>query len=227
MPESRGRCTGLPGDVGEVVAALRRGEAAVLPTDTVYGLAVSPLHAESPQLLYQIKGRPSDKPVAWLVGAREDLDAYGADVPEWARRLAGAFWPGALTLVVKAAPAVPAAYRSAEGTIGLRMPDAPLVREVARRLGGPLATTSANLSGDPAPHRFRDVDARLLSRVAAALDDGGQGSGIASTVVDCTGPALRILREGAITAGQIGRLLDSPQASGLRASGAREEGNIA
>jgi tRNA threonylcarbamoyl adenosine modification protein (Sua5/YciO/YrdC/YwlC family) len=190
-----------------VAAALSEGEPAVVPTDTLFGIAVSPLHAPSPGILYQIKGRPSDKPVAWLVASADALDAYGRDVPAYARCLADAFWPGALTLIVKAGEAVPPAYRSTSGTIGLRMPDDALTRSLADKLGCPLAVTSANISGQPDPCRFDDIDARILSQVAAAIDDERRKSGIGSTVLDCTGFAPRILREGAVTAGDIAAAL--------------------
>lgn len=187
-------------EVGQVLAALRAGEAAIIPTDTVYGLAVAPAFAPGPQRLFELKGRPDGKPVAWLVSAPECLGQYGCDVPEWAWHLARRFWPGALTLVVKASPTVPPAFCSQEGTIGLRMPDDALTLEIIGNLGGALATTSANPSGKPAPHRFSEIDAALLASVPAVIDGGERGSGTASTVVDCTGPEPRILREGALAA---------------------------
>jgi L-threonylcarbamoyladenylate synthase len=196
-----------PATFEAVATALSQGLPAVVPTDTLFGIAVSPLHAPSPAILYRIKGRPSDKPVAWLVASADALDAYGRDVPAYARRLADAFWPGALTLIVCAGEAVPPAYRSAAGTIGLRMPDDALTRSLAERLGCPLAVTSANISGQPDPRRFEDIDSRVFSQVAAAIDDERSKSGVGSTVLDCTGPAPRILREGAVTAGDIAATL--------------------
>lgn len=187
----------------EVVAALRAGRSVIVPTDTLFGVAVSPLHAPSPAILYEIKGRPSDKPVAWLVAHAADLGIYGKDVPEYAQRLAVAFWPGALTIIVKASDAVPPMYRSKAGTIGLRMPDDALVRAIADEVGCPLAVTSANVSGGPDPMRFADIDSRILGSVAAAVDDERPKSGIGSTVVECVGAAPRILREGGITRTQI------------------------
>ena len=186
-------------DFGAVVAALRAGKPAIVPTDTLYGLAVSPLHAPSPQVLYEIKGRPSSKPVAWLVRDAADLDIFGADVPAYVKSLAQAFWPGALTIIVRASDAVPSAYRSEAGTIGLRMPDDALTCAIAQEVGCPLAVTSANPSGCPDPHRFADIDPRIFDKVAAAIDDSRQKSGIGSTVVDCTMPTPRILRQGSIT----------------------------
>lgn len=187
----------------QAVDALQRGEAVVLPTDTVFGLAVAPRFAQSPDTLYQLKGRSADKPIAWLVDGVEDLDNYGTQVPAYARRLARRYWPGPLTLVVAAGENVPPAYRSQEGTIGLRLPDDYLAREIIQRADSPLATTSANPSGAEAPHRLDDVDADLRNKVAVALDDAQGKSGTPSTVVDCTQAYPKVLREGAVTAGQV------------------------
>ena len=197
----------MPGPFGagfdDAVAALRGGGAAIIPTDTVFGLAISPYHAPGPEMLFLLKGRPSDKPVAWLLADADGLDEYGQDVPEYAHCLAKRHWPGALTLVVRASAAVPRAFQSQDGTIGLRVPDDLVARALAREAGGALAVTSANPSGRPAPHRFLDIDPMLIAQVGAAIDDGTRKSGVASTVVDCTGRAPRILREGDIGQGDI------------------------
>lgn len=194
-------------DFDAVVGALLEGLPVVVPTDTLFGIAVSPLHAPEPSILYRIKGRPSDKPVAWLVPRAADLDVYGRDVPDYARTLVEAFWPGALTVIVKASAEVPEPYRSAAGTIGLRMPDDVLTRVLADEAGCPLAVTSANVSGGPDPRRFVDIDPVIMAQVAAAIDDDREKSGVGSTVLDCTGPAPRILREGTITQAAIDAVL--------------------
>ena len=139
------------------------------------------------------------KPVAWLVGDASDLERYGREVPDVACALARAHWPGPLTLVVKASQAVPPAFRSAEGTIGLRMPDSETALALVRAAGGPVATTSANLSGGPAPRTFEELDPALVAAAAAAVRDDARKSGVASTVVDCTGEGPVVLREGALT----------------------------
>lgn len=184
-------------------AALRRGDAVILPTDTVFGLAVAPRYADTPAVLYRLKGRPSSKPVAWLVGGVRHLEEFGRDVPAYARLLAQRYWPGPLTLIVRAAACVPQAFASAAGTIGLRMPDDPLVLRIIAQTASPLACTSANLSGDPAPMRFEDIDPALASRVSVALDDAQQKSGLPSTVVDCTGARPQVVRQGAVTDRQV------------------------
>lgn len=189
----------------EAVAALKRGEAVIFPTETVYGLGVSVEAAASPEALYDLKERDRGKPVSWLVGGADDLDRYGAHVPDLARRLARAYWPGPLTLIVEAGDAVPAAFRSAAGSIGLRMPDNDTALELIAAVGCPLATTSANISGLQAPGAFDALDPVLAACVGVVVPDDTDDdkSGVASTVLDCTVNPPRILREGAVTEADI------------------------
>lgn len=217
--------------LAEAEDCLSRGEAVVLPTDTVYGVGVAVEAAPGPQQLFEAKHRPADKPVAWLVASLDDLERYGAAVPGYARRLAEAFWPGALTLVVRASAAVPRAFQSQAGTIGLRMPASPEALALIRAARCPLAVTSANPSGAPAPVRFEDLNPVLVEATAgvfvpepadkaqrsegmspgrlvgipaapAAHDCATDAAGspeAASTVLDCTADAPRLLRAGALS----------------------------
>lgn len=214
---------------------LRAGRPAIFPTDTVCGVGVSVLHAQMPAALYELKRRPAKKPIAWLVGGVDDLQHYGEGVPEYALALAQEFWPGALTLVVYARAAVPQAYLCGgtvvnnsganAKTLGLRCPASPAVLQLIEKVGGPLCTTSANFSGDPAPTSVQDLDpafARDMCVLGAHGAEGRKGgepsafntaatpsppSGTSSTVIDCTGAAPKILREGSITKEQIMRLI--------------------
>ncbi|WP_172136354.1 L-threonylcarbamoyladenylate synthase [Adlercreutzia sp. ZJ473] len=188
-----------PATAAEAVAALERGEAVIFPTDTVYGVGVSVRHAESPEKLYQLKQRDARKPVAWLVGSAGDLARFGEDVPALASALARAFWPGPLTLIVRASESVPRAFCSAAGTVGLRMPDSATALGLLRLVGAPLATTSANPSGAPAPRCFADVDAAFAAQVGCVVVDDAPRSGVASTILDCTGDHPLLVREGGIT----------------------------
>lgn len=213
----------------EATRALAVGNAVIFPTDTVFGLGVSVSAAPGPQLLYDLKHRDAGKPVAWLVEGPEALDVYGRDVPAYARRLAETFWPGGLTLVVRASDAVPAAFQSPAGTIGLRMPANEAALGLIRAAGCPLAVTSANLSGAADTARAEDLDRALVGRTAGLYLPGGVAAagiasgcaeatpsasarfaagdrlvpppapGTASTVLDCTGEAPRVLRAGALT----------------------------
>lgn len=186
------------GSYAKAVACLKEGLPVVFPTDTVYGIGVSVQHAKSPQALYDVKRRDVGKPVAWLVGSPEALDEFGVNVPESVWELVRAHWPGALTVIVKASEAVPAAFQSQEGTIGLRMPDSSVALSLIEAVGGPLATSSANLSGGLDPTSFGEVDAELLRAVPAAIDDTCPASGVASTVVDCSQGTVKVLRQGAV-----------------------------
>jgi len=213
----------------EATRALAVGNAVIFPTDTVFGLGVSVSAAPGPQLLYDLKHRDAGKPVAWLVEGPEALDVYGRGVPAYARRLAETFWPGGLTLVVRASDAVPAAFQSPAGTIGLRMPASEAALGLIRAAGCPLAVTSANLSGAADTARAEDLDRALVARTAGLYLPGGvaaagiasgcaeatpsvsarfaagdrlvppPASGTASAVLDCTGEAPRVLRAGALT----------------------------
>lgn len=189
----------------ETVDALRSGNPAVYPTETVYGLGVAVAFAENPSVLYEIKQREQRKPIAWLVSDASDLDHYGKHVPEFARVLARTFWPGPLTLIVSASDEVSAAFRSNEGTIGLRMPNNEKALELISAVGCPLATTSANISGLKAPKTFGNLSEDVCRQVSAVLrdDDDANKSGVASTVLDCTGDHPVMVREGAISISDI------------------------
>lgn len=183
----------------KAVAALTAGKPVVFPTDTVYGVGVAIGLAPSPAAIYEVKRRDPEKAIPWLVGNPGALSLYGKDVPEYAKAAAEEYWPGPLTLIVKAANNVPAAFRGPDGTIALRMPNNPSALELIERVHFPLATSSANFQGETPPRSFDDVNPELLALVPASVDDWNPRSGVSSTVVDCTGDTPRILREGAIS----------------------------
>lgn len=170
----------------EAARALAAGNAVVFPTDTVFGLGVSVSAAPGPQLLYDLKHRDAGKPVAWLVEGPEALDVYGRDVPAYARHLAETFWPGGLTLVVRASDAVPAAFQSPAGTIGLRMPASEAALGLIHSAGCPLAVTSANLSGAADTARAEDLDRALVARTAGLYlpDDAAAAADLPSDAVE-------------------------------------------
>ncbi len=190
---------------------MRAGEPAVFPTDTVVGVGVSVLHAQTPDALYKLKHRLADKPIAWLIGGVCDLQLYGENLPSYVFALAEKFWPGALTLVVSASAKVPKAFLCARNkTIGLRCPNSNIVLSLIEEIDGPLCVTSANYSGKPAPMNMADLD-KTFAKNIPVLDvqinnselKSNSSSGIASTVVDCTGENPVVLREGSITKQQI------------------------
>ncbi|MCL4078765.1 L-threonylcarbamoyladenylate synthase [Coriobacteriia bacterium Es71-Z0120] len=189
--------------VNLAATVLREGGIVVFPTETVYGIGASASSCIGPQEIIDIKMRPKSKPLPWLVEDASALDTYGVDVPEYARRLARAFWPGALTIVVKAAPVVAPEFRDERGTVALRCPDHELVQELIRATGAAIIATSANTSGRPPAASFEELEERIVAAADLTLDGGETEHGVASTVVDCTGPEPVVVREGAIPAEQV------------------------
>ncbi len=186
---------------------LRDGGILVFPTETVYGLGALADSKFGPHEIFEVKVRPSDLPIPLLVETEDALDTWGVDVPEYAHKLAQAFWPGAITLVVKASKKVPKDFRAPNGTIGLRSPKHEVVMELIQAAGGPIFATSANTHGNPAPGSFEEIEPRIIAHADLALDSGETEHQQASTVVDCTGAEPVILRQGAITAEQIAEVL--------------------
>lgn len=182
----------------DVLSALKRGEAVLVATDTVYGLGALP-GTRGYESIFQLKDRPRQQALPWLVASEAALERYGIDVPDHARRLAAMFWPGALTLVVRASEeALALGGATADSTIALRCPDDAELLALLEALDGPLACTSVNVHGEPSAQRRDDVPQSM--RVLAGFDDLEDLSGpqLASTIVDCTGPYPKILRDGPI-----------------------------
>jgi len=182
---------------------LRDGGIVVFPTETVYGIGASATSCFGPQEIIDIKMRPKNKPLPWLVEDEAALDKYGVDVPDYAHRLAAGFWPGALTIVVKAADIVAPEFRDDRGTVALRCPDHELVQGLIRASGAAIVTTSANTSGQPAAGAFDELEDRIIAAADLTLDGGETPHRMASTVVDCTGPEPIVTREGPIATAEI------------------------
>ena len=194
--------------LGRAAGVLRADGVLVMPTDSVYGIGCAATPGNpARERVFRIKERPADMTLPWLIADTVDLARYGDDVPAWALALTAALWPGALTLVVHASAHVPAEYqRQDTHTIALRMPDSELVRELARRVRRPLAVTSANTHGAAPAATGASVEQRLVDMADLTLDAGPAPIAIPSTIVDCTGAAPRILREGAIPTDDILRV---------------------
>lgn len=184
---------------------LRNNGVVAFPTDTVYGVGALVHRAEAVERLYSVKGRATDKAIAVLVAQASDLGAIAAELSPAAQSLAEAFWPGPLTLVVPKHPGLPEAVSSMP-TVGVRLPDHPVTRRLLE-LTGPLAVTSANRSGEPNTLTAQAVLAQLDGRLELIVDGGRVSGGVPSTVVDCTGPALRVLRAGPISEADLRRAL--------------------
>jgi L-threonylcarbamoyladenylate synthase len=174
---------------------------AAFPTDTVYGLAADAFNDAAIQQLFEAKGRDFNKAIAVLVGDLKQVFLLTEELPDAATTLINHFWPGGLTLIVTKRPNLPPSL-SPTPTIGIRMPDHPLALMLLQKFG-PLATTSANLTGGKNPQTADDVLEQLDGRIPLILDGGACKGGIPSTIVDCTRNPIAILRYGAIEEGAI------------------------
>ena len=190
-----------PLSLKRALEALGKGGLVAFPTDTVYGVGALAFDRKAVESIYAAKDRPGEKAIPILIGDVEDLKKVCPGLPELALKLAGRFWPGPLTLVVPKHPELPEAV-SASGTVGVRMPDHPVARALLR-LAGPMAGTSANISGRPSPTDAKEVFNQLGGRVALIIDGGKTPGGVPSTVVDCVGAEPKILRVGPIPEAQI------------------------
>ncbi len=194
-----------PENLAHAVEILRAGGLVAIPTDTVYGVGSLAFEGKAVESIYAAKDRPEEKAIPVLIADPADLAKVAAFVPEPARRLADRFWPGPLTLVVPMHAALPAAV-SSTGTVGVRIPDHELARSLLH-LAGPMAVTSANISGAESPTDAREVLRQLKGRIVLILDGGQTPGGVPSTVVDCTGAEVNILREGPLKEAEIRQFL--------------------
>ncbi|MFQ5878951.1 MAG: L-threonylcarbamoyladenylate synthase [Dehalococcoidia bacterium] len=192
-----------PSCVAEAVAVLRQGGLVCLPTDTVYGLAAAAGTDDAEARLYDVQGRALDKPLPVFLADAAEMAVVCAQVPPLALRLAEAFWPGGLTLVLRRATTFRSLALAGGDTVAVRVPDLPLVLAVVRGLGEPMTGTSANLSGQPSPV----TAAAARGQVGQAVDlfiDGGDCGGVESTVVDLTGEKpLAVVRRGAVAVAEL------------------------
>lgn len=198
------RCSGDICRAGEI---LRRGGLVAIPTETVYGLAANALDSDAVKRIYQAKGRPSDNPLIVHISDVSQLAPLVREVSEAAKRLAAAFWPGPLTIILPKSDLVPSATSGGLDTVAVRCPSHPTARAVIDAAGVPLAAPSANLSGKPSPTTFRHVQEDLTGRVDALLDGGDCTVGVESTVLTLAQDVPRILRPGGITLTQLRSVL--------------------
>lgn len=193
----------------KVVGVLASGGLVILPTETVYGLGCKCSAVGAIERLFEIKKRPMGKPFALLASSLSQAEPLALDLPEQSKILALHFFPGPLTLIVPAKVGqVPDALMGPSNTLGIRVPDEPYLLSVIEAVGEPLAATSANFSGASAPEKFAQIDPKLLEMVDLALDGGTTRFRVESTVVDCTKVPPEVLREGAILASEIRKVLE-------------------
>jgi L-threonylcarbamoyladenylate synthase len=207
--------TPLPADRIEAAAErLRAGGLVAFPTETVFGLGADASNPDAVARIYAVKGRPSDHPVIVHIAGPADLSRWAAEVPEYAAALVDRFWPGPLTIVVPRAAGVPSVVTGGAPTIALRCPDHETARSLLTAFGGGIAAPSANRFGRVSPTTTRHVLDELGDALDPARDavlDGAPAQvGVESTIVDCTGPAPRLLRPGGISAADIEHVTGLP-----------------
>ena len=220
-------------NVTRAVAWLRASEIIGLPTETVYGLAADASNAEAVAKIYAAKGRPVDHPLIVHVASADAARAWAATWPEAAEKLAAAFWPGPMTLIVKRASHVLDAVTGGQDTVGLRVPSHAVAQAVMREFGGGLAAPSANQFGQVSATTAEHVAAEFPNLLLFILDGGACDVGVESTIVDVSGDTVRILRPGRVRANEIEKALgvvlanvanvagdtsDAPRVSGTLAS---------
>ncbi|MHA7649506.1 L-threonylcarbamoyladenylate synthase [Mycobacterium sp. ML4] len=206
--DSAQRARGITAAVG----ALKAGRLVVMPTDTVYGIGADAFDRTAVDALLAAKGRGRDMPVGVLVGSWHTIEGLVYGMPDGARELIRAFWPGALSLVVLQAPSLQWDLGDAHGTVMLRMPLHPVAIELLREVG-PMAVSSANVSGQPAAVDAEEAQRQLGALVDVYLDAGPSAEQAASTIVDLSGNTPRILREGPVSTVRIAEVLGVDAAS--------------
>ncbi len=184
--------------VAQAAALLRRGEVVALPTETVYGLAANALDPAAVARIYEVKGRPAHNPIIVHVSDLAMAKRCVNHWPDLAERLAAAFWPGPLTLVLPRSNLIPDLVTAGGSTVGLRWPSHPLMQAVIRACGFPLAAPSANRSNEISPTNAEHVRRSLGDRIPLIVEGGQSQVGIESTVLDLSGPVPRVLRPGMI-----------------------------
>jgi L-threonylcarbamoyladenylate synthase len=185
---------------------LHAGELVAFPTETVYGLGADAANREAVAKIFAAKGRPPDHPVIVHLASAAQVGQWAREFPEPARRLAAAFWPGPLTLVLARRAGVPDEVTGGQDTVALRVPSHPVARALLERFGGGIAAPSANRYGRVSPTQAAHVRDELGARVALVLDGGECDVGLESTIVSCVGDRPVLLRPGHITRAQIERV---------------------
>lgn len=200
-------------ELERALQVLKSGGIVAFATDTVYGLGSLAFNNSAIESIYAAKDRPIEKAIPILIGDLSGLDQIADDIPDMALRFASHFWPGPLTCILPKKPILPAAI-SATHTVAVRIPDHPDARALLRA-AGPMAVTSANISGQPSPSTALEVYDQLKGRIPLILDGGKTQGGIPSTLVDCTGETPAILREGPISLSELMAVfLSSPKSTG-------------
>ena len=196
-----------PESIEEAAQLIRDGELVGMPTETVYGLGANALDETAVRKIFAAKGRPADNPLIVHVSCLDEITPLVKCIPESAKRLMEAFWPGPMTLILPKSDAIPSVVSAGLDTVGIRLPSSEAARALIRAAGRPIAAPSANRSGRPSPttaqHVFEDMD----GRIPLILDGGASEVGVESSVIDATGEVPVILRPGGITPEMVAKVL--------------------
>ncbi len=213
-------------ELARAAALLRAGELVAFPTETVYGLGADARNPRAIARIFAAKGRPVDHPLIVHLPGVGHLERWAVDVPGVAGRLAAAFWPGPLTLILKRHPGVPDAVTGGQDTVGLRVPRHPLALQLLREFDGGVAAPSANRFGRVSPTTAAHVREELGDAVAMIVDGGPCAVGIESTILDLSAGEPRILRPGMLDAAALGAVLGRPPEFGAMPDGPRVSGSL-
>jgi L-threonylcarbamoyladenylate synthase len=184
--------------IEEAARIIRAGGIVALPTDTLYGLAVDPFRADAVARVFAVKGRPVERPLPLIAGDLAQVERAIAPLPPMGLALARAFWPGPLTLLLDAPPTLAPDVTAGTGRVGVRVPAQPVARALCHACATPLTATSANISGEPPSDDPNEIERTIGARIDVLLDAGHTAGGPPSTIVDVTGTAPRLVREGAV-----------------------------
>ena len=192
-----------PEIIAEAATIIKNGGVVVFPTRCLYGLGADALDADAVGKVFKIKQRPAENPVLVLIHARRQLDSLVTNISPAAAAIMEVFWPGRVTLVFEAGPALPDGLTAHTGKIGVRLVGHPVAAALVSQVGRPITGTSANVSGRPGCHQAENLDPAIAEQVDLILDAGILKGGVGSTVVDVTEERPKILREGQVTADDI------------------------
>lgn len=187
----------------EAAEIIKNGGLVAVPTETVYGLCANGLDNNAVRKIFEVKGRDEKKPLALMISGAEDIEKYAVDVPDAAYILADKFWPGPLTIVLKARKHIPESVRASSPTIGLRCPDNKITLDLLKKCSLPLAGPSANPSGEQSPVSAKDVLQYFDGKIDAVIDGGESELKKASTVISLADKPFKILRQGALPESEI------------------------
>lgn len=196
-----------PESLEEAGRLIREGELVGMPTETVYGLGANALDETAVRKIFAAKGRPADNPLIVHVSCLQEIPPLVKGIPEGARRLMEAFWPGPMTLILPKSDAIPSVVSAGLDTVGIRLPRSEAARALIRAAGRPIAAPSANRSGRPSPTTAQHVYEDMAGRIPLILDGGASEVGVESSVIDATGEVPVILRPGGITPEMVARVL--------------------